>query len=202
MVLCVYALVDTSLVFWKPEVSVGERAAFQLSLSAPSSVSMTSLPFSSLAIHFSPEMQPIVVKHKHDESQMSSPAVRRVDVGHVFTTGVGGDAIEVEADLRWGPGSTIVFAGDLSSNVPAILKVRTEATILCAFPECISFQVSKLLLTLNEGNWCIEIPLQPDSFRRSTPTPSRWLVSSDPPRFVPVRREHCSTVACVTTSSQ
>lgn len=128
---CLYAVVDASVVFWKPEVSVGERAAFQLLLSAPPTVSMTSIPFSSLSVYFSlPEMQPIVLKHKRDESQTSSiVAVRRIDMGHVPVPSAEGDVIEVETDLRWGPGSTIVLAGDISSDVPAILKVRAIAVI-------------------------------------------------------------------------
>lgn len=131
-----YMIVDTSLVFWKPEVAVGERAAFQLSLSAPPAVSMSSLPFSSLAIYFAPDMRPVIVRHKPGgggggglQTQTGSSAVRRVDVGHVEVSaaGEGGSVVEIEAELRWGPGSTIVFAGDVLSDVPATLKVSIFA---------------------------------------------------------------------------
>ena len=44
--------VDTSSTFWSPDVKVGERALFQLAVSAPADAHLSLLPFESLAISF------------------------------------------------------------------------------------------------------------------------------------------------------
>ncbi|KAG5219790.1 Trafficking protein particle complex [Salix suchowensis] len=47
----------------QPMFKVDESAAFQLSLTAPSNVDISELPVSSLTIHFSGSINPVVIKH-------------------------------------------------------------------------------------------------------------------------------------------
>ena len=58
----------------------------------------------------------------------------------------------------------------------------------------VRLQVQQLTLTLKEGTWNIELPLQPNSRRLGTIHNPRWLSSIDPPRWVPVRRDNYAFV--------
>ena len=56
-------------------------------------------------------------------------------------------------------------------------------------------QVSKLVFTIKESNWWIEVPIVPRAAQlEHALTAPRWLCSVDPPRFVPIRREDHTTV--------
>ncbi|KAJ6593407.1 Gryzun, putative trafficking through golgi-domain-containing protein [Mycena capillaripes] len=160
----------SSVAFWISEVKVGEPAAFQLGLAAPINATIASLPFSSLDIHFSGNLPPVVVRHV---SESTPPLVQRVDLGHVSSSGTTGSPV---ANLRWQPGASIVFTGTLSSDIPA------------------SFKISKVILTLTEGPWTIQIPFDPSGTHGSTVPSARWLSSVDPPRFIPIAREEFSSV--------
>ena len=59
---------------------------------------------------------------------------------------------------------------------------------------CKLFQVSKLVLTIRERSWWIEVPVIPSPSPAPLTAP-RWLASVDPPRFVPIRREDHSGVS-------
>ena len=117
--------VDSSLVFWSPEVKVGDPAVYQLTLSAPSHLYIFSLPFISISIHFDDDMPPIMVVHKPHDDGSEAPRVQRVELGQMDLSAdsTRDAAREVEAVLRWKPGSTIVFTGSLVSAVPATLTV-------------------------------------------------------------------------------
>jgi hypothetical protein len=106
------------VVFWKPNVEVGEQAAFQLSLTAPSTISISSLPITSLAVEFSSDILPVTIRHV--ESEVTGSSVRRIELGHITTKD---DVHEIEGHLRWHPGDTIVFSGVMSSDTPRLLKV-------------------------------------------------------------------------------
>ena len=112
------------VVFWTPEIKVGEAAAFQLSLTAPSHVDISSLPVSSLTIHFTENFVPRIVQHVASDPIAQTP-IKRVDLGHISALGDKGE--DVQADLRWSLGSKIVFAGTMSSDVPMLMSV-------CLFP--------------------------------------------------------------------
>lgn len=112
------SLVNSNVVFWVPEVKVGEVGAFQLSLAAPMRPSVSSLPFSSLAVYFSHRSLPIVVRHS-DSITASQFLSQIIDVGRITTS----EALEITANLRWQPGSCITFSGLLSSEVPVSVKV-------------------------------------------------------------------------------
>ena len=115
------AIVDTTAIFWSPEVKVGERAVYQLSLAAPSDLYISSLPFSSLAIHFSDDIPPLIVRHA--DSDAAAPTVQRVQLGHHEISSNAESPREAEANLRWRPGGIIVFTGTLQSRVPTLLSV-------------------------------------------------------------------------------
>ena len=113
-------LVNSMVVFWSSEVKVGEEVAFQISVTAPSNIDLSALPMSSLAIQFTNDIPPVLVQHMASNSDVTT-GIRRVDLGHISD-----DNEEVEhvtADLRWAPGSKIIFAGTMSSESPMTMKV-------------------------------------------------------------------------------
>ena len=105
------------MVFWKPEVRVGEEAAFQITLAAPSDAATSALPIHSISILFSDGYAPIFIHH---DASSGSEHVRLVPLGHVQ----GENSIGVGADLRWRPGDQVILAGTLASDVPGIFSVR------------------------------------------------------------------------------
>ncbi|PCH35565.1 glutathione transferase omega-1 [Wolfiporia cocos MD-104 SS10] len=171
-------ILDSCAIFWQPDVIVGESCAFQLSLTARQSVSLSSLPFSSLAIHFSADMPPVTVRHAPAALGHEIPAVQRIDVSHISASSSENESEgnEAEGNLRWGPSGTIVVAGSVSSDVPTIIKI------------------TKLVLTLQEEKWRIEIALHPSSTRHAMHTFPHWLTSSNPVQFIPIRKDHYSSV--------
>lgn len=163
---------NSNVVFWVPEVKVGEVGAFQLSLAAPMRPSVSSLPFSSLAVYFSHRSLPIVVRHS-DSITASQFLSQIIDVGRITTS----EALEITANLRWQPGSCITFSGLLSSEVP------------------VSVKISKLVLTISEAPWNIELLLSPCASRQGSSPLARWLSSINPPRYVPVKWENSSSLS-------
>ena len=105
------------MVFWKPDVRVGEEAAFQILLAAPPDAMISSLPIHSISILFSEGHTPIVIHH---DASPHSEQVRLVRLGQIR----GEDPIEVEVHLRWRPGDQIILTGTLASDVPGVFSVR------------------------------------------------------------------------------
>jgi len=105
-------------VFWSPEVKVGEQAAFQITLTAPSSITISSIPFSHATIHFSDDVSPIVVEHENLEVEDEVGIVKLGNIDPSVS-----DREAVRGNLRWQPGGSIVFTGTMSSEVPTVLKV-------------------------------------------------------------------------------
>lgn len=115
-----FCKVSTNTVFWSPSVKVGESAAFQISLSAPTSISISSLPISSLAIYLrEKDDSPVVLRHSPEMEGKGASSTQLVNVGHVVSQ----ESVKVEANLRWDLGGTLVVAGTMSSDVPTVLKV-------------------------------------------------------------------------------
>jgi len=117
--------VDPDVVFWSPEVKVGDPAPFQLTLTAPTSATISSIPFTRLTIFFVDDVcPPIIVNHEDaDSTKNMSYHVRRIDLGRVLMNPVE-EAVIKDADLRWGLGDTAIFAGFVASERPAKLEVR------------------------------------------------------------------------------
>lgn len=61
------------------------------------------------------------MKHAASDSAATTTRIRRVDLGHVSDDDE--EVEDVSADLRWTPGSKIVFAGTMSSESPMTMKV-------------------------------------------------------------------------------
>ncbi|KAJ7099520.1 Gryzun, putative trafficking through golgi-domain-containing protein [Mycena belliarum] len=158
---------DSSVVFWAAEVKVKEPAAFQLCMTAPTNPTIAALPFSSMEIHFSGQLPPVIVRH------VAESTVLRVDLGHISSAGA---TKSVEVNLRWQPGASVVFTGTVSSDIPTSLKIL------------------KVILTLTEGPWNVQIPFDPSGPRGSALPVGRWLSSIDPPRFIPVTRDEFSSL--------
>lgn len=109
-------IVNTSVVFWKPEVQVGEEVAFQITLAAPSDAVISELPIHSISIIFSEGYPPIIVHH---DTSAHSESVRFIPVGQIR----GETEVEVRAHLRWRPGDQVILTGTLASDVPGLFKV-------------------------------------------------------------------------------
>jgi hypothetical protein len=118
-----FTSVDPDIVFWSPEVKVGDPAPFQLTLTAPTSATISSIPFTRLTIFFVDDVcPPIIVDHKVADSNLSYQ-VRRIDLGRILMNPVE-EAVNQNADLRWGLGDTAIFAGFVASERPVKLEVR------------------------------------------------------------------------------
>ncbi|KAH9072843.1 Gryzun, putative trafficking through golgi-domain-containing protein [Lactarius deliciosus] len=164
---------NASVVFWSSAAFVGECVAFQLSLTAPGDVSISALPFSSLAIYFSHKEEPVIVHHNADA--VDGAKIQRVDLGDLPLE----IATTAQGFLSWEKAATIVFVGNVSSDVPVILAI------------------DRAVLTLREGNWTVEIPIDLSAARDGPTLTPRWLISTDPVQFVPLR---CGSAADVTVS--
>lgn len=118
---------------------MGEPAAFQLTMTAPSSISIALIPFSRLTLHLSHDFPSIVVYHAASDVQLP---IQRVDIGHATRQ----DPPDVLANLRWQPEGTIVFTGSISSEVPLVLKVGR--CILSSFvTHVLKFMCGRLLVS-------------------------------------------------------
>ena len=114
------SIVKSNVVFWSPEVKVGELAAFQLSMTAPASASISSIPFTQLKILFAQDVsRPITVHHQTSNNDNSS--VRRVYLGNISKST--DPETVLSTDLSWAPGATVVFAGCFLSETPAKVEV-------------------------------------------------------------------------------
>jgi hypothetical protein len=112
---------------------VGEPAAFQLTMTAPTSISIALIPFTRLTLHLSNDSSPIVVHHVQSDVQLP---IQRVVIGHV----TGQEPLDAIANLRWQPEGTIIFTGSISSEVPLVLKVGR--CVLSSFvKKCIKIHV-------------------------------------------------------------
>ncbi|KAH9855996.1 Gryzun, putative trafficking through golgi-domain-containing protein [Lenzites betulinus] len=170
-------ILDVSVVFWDSEINVGEQAPFQILLSSQTHVSLSSIPFTQLAIHFNADVPPVVVEHLQPDLDAGIPSVQRFDLGLLVVSPVVAEPIEKQAVLRWGPQSTIVFTGIVSSPLPMHITV------------------SKLVFTIKVNSWWIEVPIVPEATRdEHALIAARWLSALNPPRFVPIRRQDHSGV--------
>lgn len=173
------------MVFWNPEVRVGEAAAFQLSVMAPSNVDMSYLPISSLTIQFTEDFSPLTVRHVVTDS-VAEMLIRRVDLGHVSAFGENRE--DVQADLRWKPGSKIVFSGTMASDASMTMNV-CQPPFLQAISDHAVIKVSKVVLRLEEHLWSVEIPFDSFTSREGSIPVARWLCSVDPVQYFPITRE-------------
>lgn len=182
------------MVFWDHEIDVGEQARFQILLSSQPNVSLSSIPFTQLAIHFSTQAPPLIIKHHQPDPDVDVPTVQRFDLGAVVVAPAPAEPAEIEAELQWGAGSTIVFTGSVSSALPMHISVRSSCRSAYDAAD-IHHQVSKLVFTIKVNSWWIEVPIVPETTRlENALVAPRWLCSVDPPRFIPIRREDHSSV--------
>lgn len=180
--------VRTSVHFWETEVYVDQPTTFQLTISMPGNIALSSLSFVSVSVFFSDDVLTPLVIHHSDDTPDSDKKVRRVVLGDVsqylFDNGpVEGDSEEIfQAYLRWGSGVSIVFMGNLQSEVPGILKL------------------TKVILSVKHNSWWIELPIKLNELQnygdKTLETP-KWLTSVDPPQYVPMKRGDCTTAMYV-----
>ena len=180
--------VRTSVHFWETDIYVGQPTAFQLSISMPGNIALSSLSFVSLSIYFSDDALTPLVIHHSDDAPDSDKKIRRVVLGDVsrYLLDIDDPAGSVEdslqAYLRWGTDVSTVFTGTLQLEVPGTLKL------------------AKVVLTVKHNSWWIELPIELNGLRsygyRTTETP-KWLTSVDPPQYIPVKRGDCITATYV-----
>ena len=139
---------------------MGEPAAFQLTMTAPTSISIAMIPFSRLTIHLSNDSSPIVVYHAPSDVQLP---IQRVDIGHI----TGQDRPEVIGNLRWQPEGTMIFTGLISSEVPLVLKVG----------RCVISSFAKYVLKIVWGRLLLSYSL----WKR---TVGKWIFHSSPAAHV------------------
>ncbi|KAG6920032.1 hypothetical protein DXG01_010100 [Tephrocybe rancida] len=159
--------VDHNVVFWTPEANIGQPGAFQLSLVAPKGICISSLPISTLSIHFSHRQSPLIIRHQHAEDATPS-SYKLINLGHISTSSEQPE--DMTANLRWEMGDCFILFGSVSSDSPTTIKI------------------DKLVLTLEEEKWTIKIPIVLSAPRRHTSNP-KWLTSVNPPQFLPMKRE-------------
>ncbi|OAX31943.1 hypothetical protein K503DRAFT_702885 [Rhizopogon vinicolor AM-OR11-026] len=170
-------LLDTILVFWTPEVRVGEEAAFQLSLAAPTNIDLSALPVASVTITFSNGYYPVVLRHSPStDNQAADQNVRLVKIGKVMPEDEDEEPEEIAADLRWRPGERLVVSGSISSAAPGPLTVVSISVILA------------------QSDWVIEMPHEPGVSHGISTLVPRWLTSIHPIRFLQLGRNDCSSV--------
>ncbi|TFK50937.1 hypothetical protein OE88DRAFT_1726063 [Heliocybe sulcata] len=171
-------LFTSDVIFWKSEATVGEEVAFQVSLTAPSDISLASVPFTSIAVFLSDENAAVIVQHV-DTDGGESERVSRIDLGAVplpDETGSSNSTKEVSGSLRWGAGDTLVLSGLIKASAPSVVKV------------------AKLIVTLKQGSWWVEIPFDPSSARPTSASNPKWLWSVDPVQYLAVQRPEYSSV--------
>ncbi|PPQ63022.1 hypothetical protein CVT24_005968 [Panaeolus cyanescens] len=169
---------EVSSVFWSQEVEIDDQAAFQLSLTSPRLVTISSIPFSKLTVKFSDTAACVVVNHD-PTAPIESKGVRRVDLGPITgpedeeedesdeDESEASTPHEVKANLRWEAGETIIFTGSIHAKSIGTLKIES------------------VVATIEENGWRVEVPLD----LTSTEQNARWLGTLNPPRFIAVRRE-------------
>ncbi|EIN06785.1 hypothetical protein PUNSTDRAFT_115294 [Punctularia strigosozonata HHB-11173 SS5] len=171
-------LLDASVVFWQGEVKVGEEAAFQLSIRARDDVDVGELPFTSLAIYFSDDHDavPLLLRHRATiPNDGDEKMVSLLGLGQCSPASL--EQREVDANLRWRPGKTIIFAGTMVPEAPSVLRI------------------TRLVYTLKESAWCIEIPHDFTSTVSATGESGQWLSSLNPVRYISiVRGDYFNTV--------
>lgn len=174
-------LLDTTLVFWTPEVRVNEEAGFQLSLATPTNMDLSALPIDTVTITFSDGYYPVVLRHlPPTDSQVADRVVQLVKIGQVVPEDADEDEDEepeeICADLRWGPGERLVVSGSISSEAPGMLTVMSITVVLA------------------QNGWTIEMPHEPCVSHNISTLVPRWLTSLQPIRFIQIGRNDCSSV--------
>lgn len=108
--------------FWNAEVEVGVPTSFQISLTAPTSVTLSSIPFSSLEIYLSKNENPILINHIDGDG--GDKSVQAIDLGDVSQYREA--PIKRQASLRWGVGDMLIFYGMIKSEDSSLIKVRSR----------------------------------------------------------------------------
>jgi len=111
--------VDTNVVFWSSSVKVGDVAAFQVSLTAPNSISVSSIPFIFATIYLE-DGPPFIVRHSTDKKKDTS-AVQWHDAGEISMSSR--DPVEIGVVLQWNLGDVLIISGRIISDKPTELKV-------------------------------------------------------------------------------
>ncbi|KAH8115389.1 Gryzun, putative trafficking through golgi-domain-containing protein [Phellopilus nigrolimitatus] len=167
-------LFNSSVVFWAPEIKLDEQVAFQISLAMPADVNLCGLPISTLRLYYLDDFVPIVLRHVASEKDQGL-AVQRIDVGHVSLSTENDVERQVDASLRWQRDGTLVIAGTMSSDTPRELKF------------------TKAVLSISEGSWNIDLPFNLGRRRTATVSSPKWLTSTQPVQFIPIRRSNASS---------
>ena len=92
-----------------------EAAPFQLLITAPKQTVVSSLPFTTVEIIFEHITEPIILRHEDTDEGWKGNKVTRVDIG-MINLGESSPPKEIETNLRWPCGGTLVCTGALVSS--------------------------------------------------------------------------------------
>lgn len=172
-----------------------EAAPFQLLITAPKQTVISSLPFTTVEITFEHINEPIVLRHQDPDEGRKATKVTRVDIGIIDLEGEinGGESSqpkEIETNLRWPCGGTLVCTGAMVSSGVCTLGVSS----LLNQPVCrwlsiflTVVQVKAVVFNIESNNWKVRVPVKPRLSAGSSSEP-RWLRSVDPSQFIAVKR--------------
>lgn len=99
---------------------------------------------------------------------------------------------------RWCHGTTRFRNVSHTCNDLSKLVSRQSVLILSLIQH---LQITKVVLTLKEGRWWIELPLAPTATRSGSIQPPRWLKSVSPPQFITLRPDGSTSMSSVTCVS-
>lgn len=110
--------------FWRGDVTVGDSAPFQISISAPTDISLANVTFGSLRIEIGGERGlDFIIDHLE---AADTPLTDFISLGDVVWRGKP-EPVHATADLRWQKGGTKVLNGTIVSDLPRELKVGTAS---------------------------------------------------------------------------
>ena len=119
----------------------------------------------------------------HNADAVDGAKIQCVDLGDLPLE----IATTTQGCLRWEKAATIVFVGNVSSEVATTLAVCLQPSV-AAFPvPNLAVQIERAVLTLREGNWIVEVPIDLSAARDGPAYTPRWLISTDPVQFAPPR---------------
>lgn len=138
--------VDTSVVFWRTEVSIDEAAPFQITAVAPNDISLSGFPVTAVRIQFEGDKwPPIVIEHVGEETEPLR--VQLINLGQISTLSESDGSKQIKADLRWPMGATKVFSGTLVSN--SAISLRVSSVTLRIIPISGRYRQSAQRVVLN-----------------------------------------------------
>jgi trafficking protein particle complex subunit 11 len=124
-------VVDSSVVFWSPEIKPQESVVFQACISVPEYLDLSKLPVKALTLTLGDNSGSIFIDHdqKNEESDgAENDDIQYIEFGHLSIPGASGG--RTRSQIHWKAGSTIVICGSIQSDSVRELKVHFLVDLL------------------------------------------------------------------------